>query len=57
MVSITNSLFAYGDTDDEITKTFASLTVGLTAVPVPSSIFLLGGGLFAILGTMRRKRG
>jgi len=57
MVSITNSLFAHGATADEIAKTFASLTVGLTPVPVPSSIFLLGGGLFAILGTMRRRRG
>lgn len=58
-VSIINSLFAVGsDFDTWITKDLATLTVGLgvTQVPIPSSLFLLGSGLFAIIGRMRRKK-
>lgn len=55
-VSIVNSLFAVGNVDDTwIEKDSAALTVNLAPVPVPSSLFLLGSGLFAITFRMRRK--
>ncbi len=55
-VSIVNSLFAVGSDDNTwIEKDSAALTVNLASVPVPSSLFLLGSGLFAITFRMRRK--
>ncbi len=40
--------------DDQIE--FQTAVVRVDAVPVPSSLFLLGSGIFAVLGILRRER-
>jgi hypothetical protein len=36
---------------------YDSLTVHQSPIPIPSSLLLLGGGIFALLGITRRKKG
>lgn len=56
-VNITNSLFAFafgaGETA-QIEKTSASLTVGLTAIPIPPAIWMMGAAITALVTVGRR---
>ena len=56
-VSITNSLFAYafvGGEIAEIEKTSATLTVGLSAIPIPPAIWKMGAAITALVTVGRR---
>lgn len=56
-VNITNSLFAFafaaGQTA-QIEKTSASLTVGLSAIPIPPAIWMMGAAITALVTVGRR---
>ena len=56
-VSITNSLFSYAFDGSQafIEKNDSTLTVGLTAVPLPAAAWLFGSALIALVGIQRRK--
>jgi len=57
-VSITNSLFAFAfsPTDTaEITKTSATLTVGIEPVPLPPAVWLFGSTLLGFVAFSRRR--
>jgi hypothetical protein len=58
-VSITNSLFAYSFAPGEqafIEKTEATLTVGITAVPLPAAAWLFGSAMLGLMGVARRRK-
>lgn len=56
-VNVTNSLFAFSLAPGEIAqveKTAATLTVGLTAVPIPPAIWMMGAAITALVTVGRR---
>jgi hypothetical protein len=58
-LSITNSLFAFAFAPQEIaqiTKTSASITVGLTPVPEPATLGLLTVGTIGLISRRRRNK-
>ncbi|MFA5904235.1 MAG: PEP-CTERM sorting domain-containing protein [Desulfobacula sp.] len=62
IIELTTSIFlSASDLTTELPISASSLTFGpgnntLVFTPVPSSLFLLGGGLFALVGITRRKK-
>ncbi len=57
-ISITNSLFAYAfslDNKAQITKTSATLTIGVEPVPLPAAVWLFGSTLIGFVAFGRRR--
>lgn len=55
--SVTNSLvaFLFGTGSATIEKTGAQLTVGLTAIPIPPAIWMMGAAVAALISVGRRQ--